>query len=69
MPSSRDLPNPGLEPMSLMSPALAGGFLTTSTTCEVARIEGRTSKLGSHYNSEKYIPASALHPRPIEIKF
>ena len=26
-----DLPNPGIEPMSLMSPALAGGFFTTST--------------------------------------
>ena len=29
------LPNPGIEPKSLMSPALAGGFLTTSTTWEV----------------------------------
>ena len=27
-----DLPNPGMEPMSLMSPALAGRFFTTSTT-------------------------------------
>ena len=27
-----DLPNPGIEPISLTSPALAGGFLTTSTT-------------------------------------
>ena len=27
MPSSRDLPSPGIEPMSLMSPALAGGSL------------------------------------------
>jgi len=34
-----DLPNPGIEPMSLTSPALAGFFilfyfLTTHTTCE-----------------------------------
>ena len=29
---SRDLPDPGIEPMS---PALAGGFFTTSTTWEV----------------------------------
>ena len=29
-----DLPNPGIEPMSLMSPALAGRFFTTSTTWE-----------------------------------
>ena len=28
-PSPRDLPNPGTEPRSLVSPALAGGFFTT----------------------------------------
>ena len=33
-PSSRDLPDPGIEPASLMSPALAGEFFTTSTTWE-----------------------------------
>ena len=34
-PPSGDLPNPGIEPSSsLMSPALAGEFLTTSTTWE-----------------------------------
>ena len=32
--STGDLPDPGIEPMSLMSPALAGGFFTTSTTWE-----------------------------------
>ena len=31
-PSPGDLPNPGIKPRSLMSPALAGGFLTTSIT-------------------------------------
>ena len=31
-PIPGDLPNPGLEPMSLMSPALVGGFFTTNTT-------------------------------------
>ena len=30
----RDLPDPRIEPESLMSPALAGGFFTTSTTWE-----------------------------------
>ena len=34
MPSSRDLRNPGIEPESLKSPALADGFFTTSTTWE-----------------------------------
>ena len=33
-PPPGDLPDPGIEPESLMSPALAGGFLTTSTTWE-----------------------------------
>ena len=28
-PPLRDLPNPGTESMSLLSPALAGGFFTT----------------------------------------
>ena len=37
MPSSWDLPNPGIEPMSLASPALAGGFFTTRATGEARR--------------------------------
>ena len=31
-PSPGNLPNPGIEPISLMSPALAGGFFTTRAT-------------------------------------
>ena len=31
-PPPGDLPHPGIEPASLMSPALAGGFFTTSAT-------------------------------------
>ena len=31
-PSPVDLPNPGIEPASLVAPALAGGFFTTSAT-------------------------------------
>ena len=31
---SRDLPDPGVEPMSLVCPALAGGFFTTTATWE-----------------------------------
>ena len=31
-PPPGDLPNPGVKPTSLKSPALAGGFFTTSTT-------------------------------------
>ena len=33
-PSPEDLPNTAIEPTSLMSPGLAGGFFTTSTTSE-----------------------------------
>ena len=33
-PPPGDLPDPGTEPISLMSPALAGRFFTTSTTVE-----------------------------------
>ena len=33
-PSSGALPKPGIKPMSLASPALAGGFFTISTTWE-----------------------------------
>ena len=34
-PPPGDLPHPGIEPVSLMPPALAGGFFTTSITWEV----------------------------------
>ena len=34
-PPPGDLPNPGIKPTSLESPALAGGFFTTSATWEV----------------------------------
>ena len=33
-PPPGDLPNPETEPVSLMSPALVGGFFTTSATWE-----------------------------------
>ena len=34
LPPPGDLPNPGIKPMSVESPALAGGFSTPSTTWE-----------------------------------
>ena len=36
-PSPGDLPDPGIEPTSFMSPALAGSFLTTSAPWETPR--------------------------------
>ena len=45
-PPPGDLPNPGLEPVSLMSLALAGGegFFTTSTTWKAHPIPYRKAK-------------------------
>ena len=37
-PPSDDLPGPGIEPTSVMSPELAGEFFTTSTTWEAPLI-------------------------------
>ena len=37
-PSPGDLPNPGIKPESLGSPALAGGFFTTSTAWEAPTV-------------------------------
>ena len=37
-PTPGDLPNPEIEPASLLSPALAGGFFTTSATWEAPYI-------------------------------
>ena len=39
---SRASPAPGMEPVSLTSPALAGGFLTTSATWEAQASLGPT---------------------------
>ena len=33
-PTPGDIPNPRIEPVSLMTPALAGGFVTTSASWE-----------------------------------
>ena len=40
-PPPGDFPDPGIEPMSLMSPALAGGFFTTSATWEATIYESK----------------------------
>ena len=37
-PFPGDLPEPGIEPMYLTSPALAGGFFTTSATWEILKV-------------------------------
>ena len=42
-PPPEDLPDPGIEAMSLMSPALAGGFFTIRATWEVPDTHHRIS--------------------------
>ena len=37
-PPPGNLPNPGIKPTSLMSPALASGFFTTSATWEACEM-------------------------------
>ena len=41
-PSPGDLPHPGTEPASLVSPALAGRFFTTSATWEALIFIGKS---------------------------
>ena len=45
-PPPGDLPDPGIESASLMSPSLAGGFFTTSSTWEAPR--EREEKANTH---------------------
>ena len=49
VPSFRDLPDPGTEPTSLMSPTLAAGFFTTSTTCLRMAVGESQSRSRSHW--------------------
>ena len=50
-PFPRDLPDPGIEPTSLMSPALAGRFFTTSATWQhTAKAEDR-ARACCHWNA------------------
>jgi len=44
-PLQGDPPDAGIKPMSLMSPALAGGFFTTSSTWEAQHIHTPIHKI------------------------
>ena len=53
-PPPGDLPNPGMEPASLMSPALAGEFFTTSATWEAPTLgEGDTVQAITPHHTTK----------------
>ena len=56
-----DLPNPGIKPASLMSPALAGGFFTTSTTWEAHHPSIHFS-IHSQIHTLDFAPYTQVHP-------
>ena len=49
-PPPGNLPDPGIEFMSLMSPALAGGFFTTSTTWEALIPSAKVKEIKAKIN-------------------
>ena len=54
LPPPGDLPDPGIEPMSLTSPALAGRFFTTSASWEAHYITG--------VNDNRAVVSNSLRP-------
>ena len=60
-----DLPDSGIEPVSLTSPALAGVFFTISTICEAQRHHQFSSIQFSHsVMSDSLQPHQSQHTRP-----
>ena len=55
-PPPGDLPDPEIEPMSLMCPALAGGFFTTGATWE----SEWPKSLNTHVSKHRRIPKFAV---------
>ena len=54
-PPPRDPPNPGIEPASLTSPALAGGLFTTSATWEAPALADRLPLVPSLFQKCSWI--------------
>ena len=72
-PLPGDLPDPGIEPVSCMSPALAGGFFTTSATWE-AHIWGSRDIIQCITNYHRFPTCLAIwrpnsHEHPMETIF
>ena len=69
-PPPGDLPDPGIEPRSLMSPALAGGFFTTSATWEAHSFMPVVFKLQHSLESPGGLPKAEIawpHPQHLRI--
>ena len=68
IPPPGDLPNPGIRRTSPMSPALAGGFFTTSTTWDVPHIV--LMELNTRSTEDALIQmVVALEDRILELNF
>ena len=50
MPPPQDLPNTGILPASSVSPALAGGFFTTSVTTKSDLITFLEKEMANHFS-------------------
>ena len=59
-PFPEDLPDPGIKPAFLKSPALAGGFFTTSATWDALR-QVRRSKISDAQTANKICPLLKNH--------
>ena len=60
MPSSREASDPGIEPMSLKSPALADGFFTTSITWVIIFL---LTLCFTNFRKTQKLDSSLLHAR------
>ena len=56
-PSPGDLPNSGIKPASLVSPALAGGFFTISTTWEAPKFLQTCQIIQNNYIKKRRVAA------------
>ena len=72
-PLPGDLSNPGIESMSLMSPALAGGFFTTSATWEVRITPVFPPKMHTLTAqtpvAQNVTPRTVAHQAPLSMEF
>ena len=66
-PSPGDLPDPGIEPVSLASPALAGGFFFTTSTTWEAQMEANVHKKNVYKNVHRIIIHNSPKVETIEI--
>ena len=64
-----DLPHSGIEPPSLVSPALAGGFLTTKVTWEASYLLRHNVYLPTHVSSSHPVLRMRYREKTLELAF